>query len=104
LNPGPQAVRLFRTAFGCFLALSCTATAAEPVPASRGFDAIDFNHDGVIEETEAAFEPALWAEFRHADADRNLRISREEFQRWRARSMEHVKLGPRLLLPPAKQR
>jgi hypothetical protein len=104
LNPVRQVMRLFQTVMACLWALSCTAAAAEPVPAARGFDAIDSNHDGVIEEIEAAFEPALWAEFRRADADRNLRISRQEFERWRARSIEHVKLGPRLLLPPEKQR
>jgi hypothetical protein len=84
------------------LALPCWVAAAETSEDRRDFQALDSNHDGVIEETEAAFEPALWAQFRKADTDHNLRISSEEFERWRVESVEQVKSGPRLLLPPAR--
>ena len=76
----------------------------EPIPhtATRdefSFTAVDTDHDGRISAAEAAFEPGLWRDFARFDADGDLRLSHEEFARWKQAHLGE-KAGPRLLLPP----
>lgn len=55
---------------------------ARPSEARPSFDALDRNRDGVIDENEAAAYYTLANDFEYADADRDHRVSRREFDRW----------------------
>ena len=49
------------------------------VRASRAFDALDADGDGMLEAAEASREPALGADFGAVDADGSGRIDRDEY-------------------------
>ncbi|WP_202844485.1 EF-hand domain-containing protein [Luteimonas saliphila] len=49
------------------------------VAASRAFDALDLDHDGVVDRGEAAAEAALADAFDAVDVDGNGRIDRDEY-------------------------
>jgi len=55
------------------------AKPAEPRPA---FAELDRNGDGSIDEREATAYHTLANDFEYADKNRDLRISRREFDRW----------------------
>ena len=70
-----------------------------PAPyAAAAFEHLDANRDGAISAMEAAFEQPVWRGFEKADADRDRKLSREEFERW-LRTAHPVPV-PGLLLPP----
>lgn len=53
-----------------------------PPPA---FELLDSGHRGSIGPTEADAYPPLANDFIHADANRDGRVSRAEYERWRAK-------------------
>jgi hypothetical protein len=56
--------------------------AARPQEPRPPFEGLDRNHDGVIDESEAAAYITLANDFIYADANRDHRISRREYDRW----------------------
>lgn len=55
---------------------------AKPPEPRPPFEGLDRNHDGLLDESEAAAYPTLANDFIYADANRDHRISRREFDRW----------------------
>lgn len=55
---------------------------AKPAVPKPAFAELDRNGDGSIDASEASGYATLANDFEYADSDRNLRISRREFDRW----------------------
>jgi len=60
-----------------------TALAGETM-ASKSFESLDKNADGVISVSESVADKTLSAEFATADANSDGAVSKEEFGKWQA--------------------
>lgn len=74
--------------------LTGAAFAADETMASKSFESLDKNADGVITASESVADKNLSAEFTTADANSDGAVSKEEFARWQASARPQSETDP----------
>lgn len=74
--------------------LTGAAFAADETMASKSFESLDKNADGVITASESVADKNLSAEFTTADANSDGAVSKEEFARWQASATPQSETDP----------
>ncbi len=74
--------------------LTGAAFAADETMASKSFESLDKNADGVITASESVADKNLSAAFTTADANSDGAVSKEEFARWQASATPQSETDP----------